>query len=490
MMVQSNSHKVMKGVSAQTVVTLLFGIVEVATFSIMSRLLSKDDFGYFAALTAVTSVFSALSDTGIGSAIVQQKNVDKKYLDNAFTLSFAIGVLLMLLLCALSDFLATLIVDNSIKVPLVIISCTLLLSCVSSVPRSILHKNRMFYKMGVSRLFTMLLSTSVAIFLAAKGFGYYSILVKVVLDGLLLYLVSLFLAKTSFSLAWDWNVIKKIFNFSGWLMASALFRNLSQSIDSLIMPRLMSVTLLGAYNRPKGFIRQISMQLNEIFDSALFPVLSEMQDDNNAIKNAYKASIYYLNIFAMVLSLSFIFNSEFIIRIFFGEQWLDLGLVFMILSISLVVNVDGRLNDCYLRSLGLTRTQFIFRIVEFAVNVLFYVVGSHWGLIGFAVGGVMANFVLIFAKMMYLNKKIHTSFLEILMCLISSWRAGIVFIPLMIALHLLLPNNFIGNIVNCVCMMILYVLIFVFFPSVVRKKYKDDIYPKMNQRFKAFIRKA
>ena len=485
----SSSRKVMKGISSQTIITILLGFVEIATFSIMSRLLSKDDFGYFAALTAVTSVFSALSDTGIGSAIVQQKNVDKKFFDNAFTLSFAIGMLLMLSLCILSDFLASLIVDKSIKIPLIIISCTLLLSCVTSVPRSILHRKRMFYKMGISRLATMIISTLVAIFLALKGFGYYSILAKVVLDGILLYFVSIFIAQHSFNYSWDWPVIKRIFNFSGWLMASALFRNLSHCIDSLIMPRLMSVTLLGAYNRPKGFIRQISMQLNEIFDSALFPVLSEMQDDNGAIKSAYKSSIYYLNIFAMLLSVFFIFNGDFIIRIFFGHQWLDLGLVFIILSISLVVNIDGRLNDCYLRSLGLTKAQFIFRIFEFVVNVVFYVIGSHWGIVGFAIGGVLANFVLIFAKMNYLNKKIQISFFEVLKCIISSWHGGAVIIPVMILLRFLLPNNLIGNVFNCICLVVLYALLFLIFPSIVGAKYKADVYPKIMYRLKNIYKK-
>lgn len=481
---QSRSSKVMRGISSQTIVTLVIGLTELLFFSIMSRLLSKEDFGYFAAITAVTAVFSSLADTGIGAAIVQHKEIDKKYLDNAFSLSFFIGFILMILLCALSAPISILVVDSSIRIPLIILSCTLLLNCVTSVPRSILHRKRMFFRLGISSLISLILSSLVAIVLALKGFGFYAILGKNIVNSLLLYFISLFLAKTKFGFDWNPIVIKKIFGFSGWLMASALFRNFSHSIDSLIMPRLMSVSMLGAYNRPKGFISQVSSQLNGIFDSALFPVLSEVQNDKLAIKNAYKTSIYYLNIFAMLLSISFIFNSELIIRIFFGEQWLELKYIFMILSLAFVFNIDIRLTDCYLRSLALTKSQFFFRIIQFVLKTLCFVIGSHWGLIGFSVGGFVAVLLMTLIKVIYISNKVGVSFNATLHCMISSWRAGLLFVPVMILCYIYIPSSLIGNIVNCCVMIIMFIGVFFMVPSFVGQRYYTEMHPTIMSRLK------
>ena len=483
-MTQSATHKVMKGISSQTIVTFTIGLTELFFFSIMSRLLSKEDFGYYAAITAITTVFSSLADTGIGSAIVQHKEIDKKYLDNAFSLSFVIGLILTSLLCVLSAPISSLIVDSSISMPLIIVSTTLLLNCVTSVPRSILHRNRMFYKMGVASLISLIVSSLFAICLAVKGYGFYAIIGKLVANSMLMYFISLYLAKTRFDFAWNSGILKKIFGFSGWLMASALFRNFAHSIDSLIMPRLMSVSLLGAYNRPNGFISQISSQLNGIFDSALFPVLSEVQDKPDAIRRAYKKSLYYLNVFAMLLSLGFIFNSELLIRIFFGEQWLDLKFVFMILSLALVFNIDIRLTDCYLRSLALTKSQFFFRIFEFVLKILCLVIGSFWGLVGFAFGGVLAVFVTTLIKLLYINKKINFSFVETMMCIMSSWRASIVFIPILVICFVFLPSSLIGNVLNSVVMVALFACVFFFLPGLVGPAYKESVYPKIMSRLK------
>ena len=483
-MVQSASHKVLKGISSQTIVTFTIGLTELFFFSIMSRLLSKEDFGYYAAITAVTTVFSSLADTGIGSAIVQHKEIDKNYLDNAFSLSFVIGLILTLLLCVLSAPISLLVVDSSISKPLIIVSTTLLLSCVTSVPRSILHRNRMFYKMGVTSLISLIISSFFAILLALKGYGFYAIIGKLVANSLLMYFISLYLAKTKFNFAWNSDILKKIFGFSGWLMASALFRNFAHSIDSLIMPRLMSISMLGAYNRPKGFISQISSQLNGIFDSALFPVLSEVQDNPDAIRRAYKKSLYYLNVFAMLLSLGFVFNSELLIRIFFGNQWLDLRCVFMILSLALVFNIDIRLTDCYLRSLALTKSQFFFRIVEFMLKILCLVIGSFWGMIGFAFGGVFAVFLTTLIKLLYINKKIGFSFVDTIACIMSSWRASIVFIPILVICFILMPSSLFGNILNSVAMVVLFATVFFFFPGLVGSAYKDNVYPIIISKLK------
>ncbi len=43
---ESNFQKTIKGFSSQTIVTLVTGIIEIAVFSIMSRILTKKDFGY------------------------------------------------------------------------------------------------------------------------------------------------------------------------------------------------------------------------------------------------------------------------------------------------------------------------------------------------------------------------------------------------------------------------------------------------------------
>ena len=475
----SNTSKVVKGISSQTLVTIVLGLVEIVSFSIMSRLLTQEDFGYYAAITAITVVFSTFSEIGIGSAIVQQKELTKRYVNNAFTISLLFGTFISLLLFVLADPLSKAVADVSMKVPLMLMSGTLLLHCLTSVNISLMHRKLQFLRLGMINLISLLVTTGVAIVLAYKGFGYFAIITKAVLGAIITYLLSLFLCKTKFGLELDLQTFKKIFSFSGWLMASALFRNLAHQVDKLLMPRLLSVNALGAYNRPKDFVEQISGKFNNIFDTALFPVLSGIQDNKSALKSAYNRSMYLMNMFALLLTTAFMFNSGLLIRIFFGEQWINLKSLMLVVSCTLLFNVDGRLADCYLRSLAMTKQQFYFRVFEFVLKTLGVLIGFKGGIMGVAISVLITNFVAKLVKIIYIGGKVDTKPMEVLGIVFSSWRYAIILLPVSILSYVLLPETLGGDIAMAVIYTVTAGVIFIFMPRFVGKQYKDEVYVKI-----------
>ncbi len=475
----SNTSKTIKGMSSQTLVTIVLGAVEVISFSIMSRLLTQEDFGYYAAITAITSVFASFSETGIGSAIVQQKALTKRYVNNAFTISLVFGGFISFLLLVLADPLSRTVADESMKVPLMLMSGTLLLNCLTSVNTSIMHRRLEFLRLGSIRLFSLVVTTVVAIFLAYKGYGYYAIITKAILTSVITYLLSLFYCKTRFGFALDGNSFRKIFSFSGWLMASVLFRNLAHHIDRLLMPRLLSVTSLGAYNRPKDFVEQISSKVSGIFDSALFPVLSGIQDNHNSLNSAYRRSMYVMNMFSLLLTMAFMFNSDLLIRVFFGEQWLHLRPVMFVVPISILFNFDGRLADCYLRSLGMTKQQFFFRVFEAAFNIVGILIGYHWDILGVAISVVLTNAITKLIKIVYVGCKVSMKPYQTLGIIFTSWRYAIVLLPVFIVAFLLLPFSWIGDIVMAILFIVSTAVVFLLFPHFVGKQYEEEVFSRV-----------
>lgn len=472
----SNSQKALKGMSSQTLVTLMLGVVEVVSFSIMSRLLTAEDFGYYAAITAITAVFSSFSETGMGASIIQRKDLTERFVNNAFTISCIVGAFVASLLLVLAKPLSSGLVDGSLMVPLMLMSITLLFHNVTSVNISLMHRRLEFLKVGTIQLVSLVITTIVAIILAYLGQGYYAILTKAILSSIITLILTYIGAKTRFRFQLDLETFKQIFGFSGWLMASVFFRNLALQMDRLLMSRVLSVEALGSYNRPKEFINQISSKLNGIFDTALFPVLSGIQDDIPRVRGAYLRSFYYMNIFAMVLSTAFVLNSELIIRIFFGANWLHLVLTTQILSCALIFNIDGRLADCYLRSLGWTKQQFYFRIFEVAMKFTGIFIGAHWGINGVAISVVLVNLITIAAKNIYICYKIGINQRKVISIILSSWRFSLVLLPIIIPSYILLPHTLVGNVILLTVYGVCIISVFLIFPSLVGKKYKDEAY--------------
>lgn len=486
---QSNSKKVLKGISSQTLVTLIMGVLEVVVFSIMSRLLSKEDFGLFAAISAITVIFSSLSEAGIGSALIQKKNADNGYVNTSFTISFISGSVFALLLIALSGVLSKTIIDESLKIPLMLMSITILCNSLTSVNTSVMYRRLEFLQVGMVNFFALVISSSIAIGLAFKGMGFEAILSKSILHSLTATTLSYFLAKTKYRFQIERKDLGSIVNFGGWLTLSVIFRNFATQADKLLMSKFLSVSSLGAYNRPKEFIDTISTKLNGIFDTALFPILSGIQDQKDSIRNAYHTSLYYMNIFSMLLALAFVFNSSFLIRLFFGAEWMNLLPVFIVLSLALVFNIDGRLCDCFFRSLALVKYQFFIRLFEFILTVGCLLIGFKWDIIGVAYAVLFANVTIIFIKLTIITNKVGSNIGKVVLHILSAWRFCLVLVPMMIMTQIFLPMTYVGDIIKLVIFGILVLTLFILTPTVVGKTYKEGAYQSIMSKLHKILRK-
>ena len=481
---ESNLHKVLKGASSQTIVTVAQGVVEIVSFSIMSRLLTESDFGYYAAMVAVAVVFSALSETGIGSAVVQRKQLDDSYINNAFTLSFIAGISISILLCLFSGVLARSVADETMQVPLMIYSSVILLASITSIDFSLLQRQLKFLNIGLIRITSQIVSILFAIVLAINGYGYYAILAKVVISAIITTVLARIIVKRKYHFALSKQLIGQIFNFSGWLMLSSLFRRVSDQMDRLLMTSLFSINTLGLYSRPKDFITEISEKCGSIYDDVLFPILSGVQDENDKIKNAYIKSLYYLNLLALIVMLLLLYNSELIIRIFFGEKWMHINTLFIILSFTIIGFFNGRTSDIYLRSLALTKQQFFFRIAQFVTTTSFIVVGSKLGINGVAVGFIIAYILIVLAKMVLISKQINYSFGKTVSVVLSAFQLLLIMAPIYVILQLLIPNVLWGNVIKCMVFVIVIGLCFLVFPQTVGRYYKENSYDNLMSFFR------
>ena len=480
----SNTQKSIRGMSSQTLVTLLTGVVDVSSFAILSRLLSKDDFGHYAVILAVTTVFYSLAEAGIGSAVVQKKDLDRSYVNSAFTLSLIFGGVMSICLFIGANTISGIIGDLEVAIPLMIMSVTLLINSVTSVNLSLMQRNLSFLKIGVVTLTALIITSIVAIVLAYLGFGFYAIVTRAVLSSILTLILSFIFVHPNYRISLAKDKFKEIFHFSGWLTASVIIRNLSQQIDRLMMTSFTTTEVLGAYNRPKEFVTQISTKLNNIFDTALFPVLSSIQDSPQSLINAFKKSFFYLNLLGMIVLLALLVNSELIIRIFFGEDWLNLNTVFMILSSYFLLNVNGRLCDCYLRSLALTKQQYYFRIFQLVITVLGIWLVARFGIIAIAIMVIVANFIVVMAKVIYICGKIQYGIKDALLEQIKSWSFLLMLLPECVAFKLLWADSIVGNILTLTLFSISLAILFLRFPKLIGKEYAEVAYPAVMKKMK------
>lgn len=470
-----------KGISIQTLVTFVMGVMEIVVFAVMSRLLSKTDFGYYATLTAIVSIFASVSEAGLGSAVIQKKESSQRHLGTAFTLSVILGLSAAILLAFTAPLLARLVADDTIILPMRLMSVMLFLNSIISIGRGILMRKLKFLTVGVISIVAYAVSSIIGIVMALHGMGLYAVVCANVLNVLIGALLYLFSPEVKIpKLAIYKQETKEVVSFSGWLTLGVILNNITQQVDKLLLPRLASVTLLGAYNRPAGFVNTITDKINGIFDTVLFPMLSGLQDDKQKVELVFNKAVSLLNSFSVVLAAIFFFNAELIITLFFGTNWLDLVPILRIIAVSSIFLIDGRLVDCFFRSLGLVKLGFQLRVVGAVVSFAAVVIGVRFGIAGVAIALLIANVSIILLKVVVLAIRIDANVWGVLSRLLVAMKSsiplavvGVPFVLLVSSPSLLVQGGF--------ALLFACVIVYEFLcqPHWIGLEYVNTVYPRI-----------
>lgn len=475
----NRTNTLFKGLSIQTIVTIVMGVLEIALFAIMSRLLTKSDFGYYAAISGIMAICMSISEAGLGSAIIQKKDASNTHISTAFTLSCIVGVLFSIIVCILSPYIANIVADETLTNPLQIMSFTILFHSLISVGNAILYRKLNFKRIGINSVLAYLLSGTIGVLMAYKGFGLWAIVTFNVTNSLF---ILLFLY--GFSIKIPRLMIKKgdsknIISFGGWLTLGVILNNISHQLDKLVLSKWLSVDALGAYNRPAGFVSSISSKINNIFDTVLFPILSNLQDNKSQVRSIFIRGVSLLNSFSVVFASVFFFNAEFIITIFFGKDWMELVPIMQIISLSVIFNIDGRLVDCFFRSLGLVKLSFTLRLISVFLTLLCLYIGAQYNIKGVAWGIFASNFIMVMLKMILLNLKIKSNLIQMYICWIKAWKSAILPVSVGLVYSFIFPHSIINNAIFVFIYGIILLMEFLYFPDLIGKEYKVSVYPKV-----------
>lgn len=412
--------QVYQGLSSQTLVVIMMGVLEIGVFALMSRLLTPEDFGYYAIILAVVSVFQCLTEAGLGSAVIQRSDASKEFISTALGWSAILGVAFSLLSIVLARPLSELMgYGNELTNPLRWMSITILLCSVNSVARALFMKTLDFMKFGWCQVGAYIISSGIGIGLAIAGYGVKSVVASAIANAMLMTII-LFGVRgvmPNFRIYSCYN--KDILSYGGWLTGSVIVRRITTELDKFILTRWIPVAQIGAYNRPSGFISSIIDRVNGIYDTVLFPILSSYSNDKEKLKSSFLTASSLVSCFSIIVMAMFVLSAQIIIDIFFGAEWEWLVGIFRILSLSVLFLAYSRIGDCYFRSLGWVKAYFNIRLTVCFITLVCVYFGCQYGIIGVAIGVVVSRIMDSLIKLFYLAVRLSVNFLDLAKAVIT-----------------------------------------------------------------------
>ena len=149
--------------------------------AVLARILSAEDYGVVAVITVFSTFFTTFSDMGFGPAIIQNKDLTKEDVNNIYSFTVYISVVLMILF-AICSFPIALFYSDKVYVPLgQMLSISLLFNSLNMVPNGILNRDKKFVNIAIRTVVVYVGAAAITIILAFMGVRYYALAIQAIL---------------------------------------------------------------------------------------------------------------------------------------------------------------------------------------------------------------------------------------------------------------------------------------------------------------------
>jgi O-antigen/teichoic acid export membrane protein len=412
--------------------------------SILARLLLPEDFGIIAVISVFIAFFNMLGDMGIGPAIIQNKSLDERHVSDIFKFSIIGAIIIAIGFYSFSYFIAF-FYNNRIYIKLGgLLSLSVLFSICNIVPNAILYKAQRFKEVGLINIIVNIVVGIITIFLAFKGFSYYSLVFDSILKSLFIFILCFKECKIKIKQGYSYSSVKSIQNYSSFQFLFNFINYFTRNLDNILIGKYLSASTLGYYDKSYKLMLYPIQNLTNVITPVLHPVLSEYQNNKDIIYDMYIRVVKVLAFLGIFVSVYCFFSAREIIRIMYGPNWDASIPIFRILSISIVIQMVLSSIGSIFQATGYVNKLFSTGVVSAIFTVTAITIGiANKSLIILSLGLVIA-FLLNFIQCFYvlITKVFERNFSSFLLQLKSIFIIGI----LMIGGYLLTKRVVLNNV--------------------------------------------
>jgi len=368
---------------------------------IMTRLLAPEMFGVMAIAIMVTMILSMLSDIGISQNIIQSKRGDDPtFLDTAWVIQIARGVLLWLIAIALSVTLhfanrGGMLPLNSVyaseMLPFVIAvsSFQAVISGFQSTKMATAYRRFDQRRLIFIELISQLTGLIVMMVIGVMNPSIWAL----VAGGLVLSLMTTILSHTLLSghpnrFLWEKDALRELVGFGKWIFVSSAVYILAVSGDRLLLGGFVGADVLGLYAIAALIVRSIEAGLSRLLMTVSLPALSEIaRNEPSRLREVYYKLRVPCDLAFLFLTGLLFAAGQLVIDLLYDPRYSAAGDILQVLALSLFTARYGVAQQVYL-AMGIPRYLAVINFVRFVsifalVPALYYLAGTHaaiWGI--------------------------------------------------------------------------------------------------------------
>jgi teichuronic acid exporter len=381
---------------------IIFGIF-------LARMLSPSEFGLLGMITIFISVAQVFVDSGLSQSLIRKQECTTKDYSTVFWVNLAIGLSSYLLIWFAAPWIARFYGKPELVSLTRVTSLAIIIGSVTLIHQTVLIKELDFKTLTKSSASGTFISGVTSLILAYLGYGVWSLVWRTLINQAVRSAVLWNRNKWWPRFFYSRTILKDHFAFGSNILVISIVAALYKNFYNLIIGKNYSEKVLGYYTNADQYSLMPSSTITQITNKVSYPVLSEMQADNQRLKSSIKKLI------TIVMFISFIvmFGLAAIARPLFitvlGEKWLPSVPIFQALCIAYAISPMHVINQNIMKIKGRSDLFLKTEIIKYLVFTPLLVVGAIYGIVVLIAGIIFFYWIGFLINALYSRKLIGYS---------------------------------------------------------------------------------
>ena len=288
---------------------------------LIARLLTPEEIGLYSVSLALIGIAQVLRDFGVGSFLIQVKDLTTAHLKTAFGFSLIIGCTLFAIIFGGAQLAGDFYNDQRIIDTIRISSLNFLIIPFSTISLSLLRRQMQFNRLVSVTLGATIIGTSATLLLAYLGFGANGLAMGAVIGNIATGIGS-WIARTDRELLLpglsEWRTL---LNFGARVSTTSVITTISMDINDLAIGKILGFAPVATISRGQGLMNLFHRDLMAAVRNVAYPAFAKAHRENLDLEAQHVFSVATITALAWPF---YAFTSLYaldLLRLLFGPQW-------------------------------------------------------------------------------------------------------------------------------------------------------------------------
>ena len=342
------SKKVITGFGWIALIAYTDRVLGFFTTLVLAKFLAPEDFGLIAIASMLIEVLYLFKDMGLSEALIYQKGNIEESSNCAFMIVFGLNILIFVLLVIASPFVADFYEHPSLIPVIILLSSNLIWNSMINVPYTIIRKNIDFKKLVAPNIIPIVVASVVSIIMAYNDCGVWSLVARSFSVSFLGMIIIWKYAKLRPSFRFNWILAKELLNYGKYIFGSSIFLVILYNIDKFYVSKFAGISALGFFELAMRIANMPVSEFSHLIGSVMFPVLSKMNDQRDAMRTAFIKTLSYSSMISIPMAVGIATYGPALIVNIYGAKWVRITTPLQILAFyAMMRSISSIISDLF-----------------------------------------------------------------------------------------------------------------------------------------------